>query len=82
MAVLLQHCDRRDQADRKEFGEAAYGLCLALRGSEKIRDSRFYSVTRDRIVYRCRGRVDGGPRRAAPAGGGAGTVPSRRPGAG
>ena len=50
MAVLLQHCDRRDTADRAEFGEAAYGLCRALRGSVGIRDSRFYWVNADRIV--------------------------------
>ena len=50
MALLLQHCDRRDTADRAEFGEAAYGLCRALRGGDGIRNSRFYWVNADRIV--------------------------------
>ncbi|NIA24784.1 MAG: hypothetical protein GWP04_04380 [Gammaproteobacteria bacterium] len=50
MAFLLQHCDRRDTADRIEFGEAAYGLCRALRGSDGIANSRFYWVNADRIV--------------------------------
>jgi hypothetical protein len=50
MAFLLQYCDRRDTAGRVEFGEAAYGLCSALRGSDGIRDARFYWVNPDRIV--------------------------------
>ncbi len=50
MAFLLQHCDRRDTADRAQFGEAAYGLCRALRGSDGIRNARFYWVNADRIV--------------------------------
>ena len=50
MAFLVQHCDRRDAATRIEFGEAAYGLCRALRGSDGIRNSRFYWVNADRIV--------------------------------
>jgi hypothetical protein len=50
MAFLVQHCDRRDAAPRIEFGEAAYGLCRALRGSDGIRNSRFYWVNTDRIV--------------------------------
>ena len=50
MAFLLQHCDRRDTADRIEFGEAAYGLCRALRGGDGIRNARFYWVNADRIV--------------------------------
>lgn len=50
MAFLVQHCDRRDAATRIEFGEAAYGLCRALRGSDRIRNSRFYWVNADRIV--------------------------------
>ena len=50
MAFLLQHCDRRDTADRIMFGEAAYELCRALRGSDGIRNTRFYWVNPDRIV--------------------------------
>jgi len=50
VAFLVQHCDRRDAATRIEFGEAAYGLCRALRGSDRIRNSRFYWVNADRIV--------------------------------
>lgn len=50
MAALLQYCDRRDHADRAEFGEAAYGLCRALRGTVGIQNSRFYWVNTDRIV--------------------------------
>ena len=50
MAFLLQHCERRDGADRIEFGEAAYGLCRALQGSDGIRRARFYWVNADRIA--------------------------------
>ena len=50
MAFLLQHCDRRDTTDRVEFGEAAYGLCRALQGSDGIRNARFFWVDADRTV--------------------------------
>ena len=50
MAFLLQHCDRRDTTDRVEFGEAAHGLCRALRGSDGIQNARFYWVNPDCIV--------------------------------
>ena len=50
MAFQLQHWDRRDMADRIGFGEAAYGLCQATRGSDGIQDSRFYWVSADRIA--------------------------------
>jgi hypothetical protein len=50
MAFLLQHWNRRDAADRSEFGEAAYALCRAMNGDDRIQKARFYWVNADRIV--------------------------------
>jgi len=50
MAIMVVHCERRDGADRVQMAEAAYAWCCALRGSDGIRNARFFWVSPDEVA--------------------------------
>lgn len=43
--------ERRDNADREAFGNAAVAVCKASRGQDGISSARFFWYTADTIVF-------------------------------
>ncbi|MDX1658937.1 MAG: hypothetical protein R3343_08970 [Nitriliruptorales bacterium] len=50
MGIEVSYWDRRDEADRNEFGTAAYELCRAQKIIDGVEDSRFYWRNTDSLV--------------------------------
>ena len=57
MPIQIMVCERRDNADRMELGNAALAACRSIRARAGISSSRFYWYLTDTVVILTEGEA-------------------------